>query len=157
MLLYEQNSIVEEINELVTIHGKDRSALLPILQAIQMKYNCISDFAQQEIARKLSISPVEVYSVISFYSFLSPEAEGRNKVQVCTTISCELAGRSHVVRAIERELNVKFGETTKDRRITLEYTNCLGMCDQGPALVVNDDVYTRMTPEKAIEIISELR
>ena len=58
--------------------------------------------------------------------------------------------------AIERELNLKFGETSKDKKITLEYTNCLGMCDQGPAMLVNDKVYTKLTPEKAVQIINEI-
>lgn len=157
MLVYERNSLVDEIMGLTEQYGKDRSALLPILQALQMRYKCISDFAQQEVARQLSIHPVEVYSVISFYSFLHPESQGRNIVRLCQTISCDLAGKHCVVQAIERELGIKFGQTTKDKRIQLEYTNCLGMCDQGPAMVINERVYTHVTPEKAIDILSEIK
>jgi [NiFe] hydrogenase diaphorase moiety large subunit len=157
MLVYERNSLIEEIMDLTAQHGKDRSALLPILQALQLRHKCISDFAQQEVARQLSIHPVEVYSVISFYSFLHPESQGRNIVRLCQTISCDLVGKNSVVHAIERELGIKFGQTTKDKRIQLEFTNCLGMCDQGPAMVVNERVYTRITPEKAVEILSEIK
>ncbi|MCE1189160.1 MAG: NAD(P)H-dependent oxidoreductase subunit E [Ignavibacteria bacterium] len=157
MLVYEKNELVSEIESLTIKHGDTRDALIPILQEMQAKYHGISDFAQQEIARRLSIHPVEVYSVISFYSFLSAKTLGRNVVRLCKTISCDLAGKNDIVNAIERELGIKFGETTKDKRITLEYTNCLGMCDQGPAMMVNERVYGKLTPEKAVAIINEIK
>jgi NADH:ubiquinone oxidoreductase subunit E len=68
-----------------------------------------------------------------------------------------MANKTSVVYAIERELGIKFGETTKDNRITLEYTNCVGMCDQGPAMIVNDRVYTKLDPEKAVNILNDIK
>jgi [NiFe] hydrogenase diaphorase moiety large subunit len=157
MLVTEKNALSEEIESYVTKYGKDRSSLLPILQAIQKNHSYISDYAQQEVARCLDIHPVEVYSVISFYSFLHSKPTGRNIVRLCQTISCDMANKNSVVHAIERELGVKFGETTKDNRITLEFTNCLGMCDQGPAMIVNDRVYSKLDPEKAVNILNEIK
>ncbi len=157
MLVMEKNFLSEEIEKLVNTYGNSRSSLMPILQDIQKKHHYISDFAQQEVARILDIHPVEVYSVISFYSFLSSVPKGRNIVRLCQTITCDLSGKENVARAIERELGIVFGETTKDNRISLEYTNCLGMCDQGPAMLVNDKIYTHLNPEKAVEIINEIK
>lgn len=157
MLVMEKNFLQEEIEKLVETFGKSRSALIPILQEIQKNHNYISEFSQQEVARLLDIHPVEVYSVISFYAFLSSEPKGRNIVRLCQTITCDLAGKEAISKAIERELGIAFGETTKDNRISLEYTNCLGMCDQGPAMLINDKVHTRLTPEKAVEIINEIK
>ncbi|HEY5124733.1 MAG TPA: NADH-quinone oxidoreductase subunit NuoE [Ignavibacteria bacterium] len=157
MLVTEKNSLAQEIEELCKSYGSDRSALLPILQAIQKNHKYISDFAQQEIARMLDIHPVEVYSVVSFYTFLHSEPKGRNIVRLCRTIVCDISGKDLVENAITRELGIKFGETTKDKRITLEYTNCLGMCDQGPAMMINDNIYTQLTPEKAVKILNELK
>jgi [NiFe] hydrogenase diaphorase moiety large subunit len=68
-----------------------------------------------------------------------------------------MAGKCDIESAIERELGIKFGETTKDRRITLEYTNCLGLCDQGPAMIVNERVYGKLNPEKAVTIINDIQ
>ncbi len=155
MLVLEKNALTEEIEGYVKQYGSDRSALMPILQAVQKKHHYISDFAQQEIARLLDIHPVEVYSVISFYSFLHSKPQGRNIVRLCRTIVCDMAGKDAVENAITRELKIKFGETTKDKKITLEYTNCLGMCDQGPAMMINDKVYAKLTPEKAVSILKE--
>jgi len=156
MLVEEKNTLTEEIERYVEKFGNDRSALLPILQAIQRKHSCITDFAQQEVARLLDIHPVEVYSVISFYSFLHTKPRGKNIVRLCKTIVCDMADKKSVEEAIKRELGIKFGETTKDKRITLEYTNCLGMCDVGPAMIVNERVYIKLDPEKAVNILNEI-
>lgn len=157
MLVLEKNALTEEIEQLVEKYGNNRSSLLPILQDIQRKNRYISEFAQQEVARILDIHPVEVCSVISFYAFLNTTPKGKNIVRLCQTISCDFQGKAAVARAIERELGISFGETTKDNKITLEYANCLGMCDQGPALLVNDKIYSHLTPEKAVQILSEIK
>ncbi len=157
MLEYEKNSLTEEIENLVKQYGSDRPALLQILQSVQRKHKYVSDFAQQEIARLLNIHPVEVYSVISFYSFICSVPKGRNIVRLCRTISCDMAGKENVESAVKRELGINFGETTSDKRITLEYTNCLGMCDQGPAMLVNDQVYTHLNPETAVNILNGIK
>ena len=156
MLVYEKNALSEEIGLLVEKYGVERSSLLQILQDIQRKHNHISDFAQQEIARLLSIHPVEVNSVISFYSFLHTEPQGKNSIKLCRTISCDMAGKQKIEDALIRELGISFGETTKDKKYTLEHTNCMGMCDQGPAMLINDKVFTRLDPEKAVNILKEV-
>ncbi|MFA5011949.1 MAG: NADH-quinone oxidoreductase subunit NuoE [Ignavibacteria bacterium] len=156
MLVLEKNSITEELEALVNKHGAKRASLMPILQEVQAKHRYIPDFAQQEIARLLDIHPVEVFSVISFYSFLHSEPQGRNIVRLCRTIVCDMAGKEEVEKAVLRELKIKVGGTTKDNRITFEHTNCLGMCDQGPAMMVNDKIYTKLTPEKAVDILKKV-
>jgi [NiFe] hydrogenase diaphorase moiety large subunit len=157
MLIAEKNSLSEEIERYVDKYGAERYSLLPILQDIQRNHKYISEYAQQEVARLLDIHPVEVYSVITFYSFLNTKTKGRNIVRLCKTIMCDLSGKSKIAEAIERELGIKFGETTKDSKITLEYANCLGMCDQGPAMLINDRVYSNITPESAVEILNNVK
>lgn len=153
MLKTERDTLGEEIIALAKKYENKRSGLLPILQAIQDKYHHISDFAMQEIANLLDIHPVEVYGVVSFYSFLRTGTTGNFVIRLCRTISCEMAGKANVARQIENELGIKFGETTPDGHFTLEYANCLGLCDQGPAMLVNDVAYTCVTPEKVHDII----
>ena len=117
MLVFEKTSLAEEIEQLIEKYGNSRSALLPILQEIQTKHRYISDYAQQEIARHLSIQPVEVYSVISFYAFLNSRPKGRNIVRVCKTISCDMNNKISIVKAIERELGIKMYSLIKKRPI----------------------------------------
>jgi len=153
MLLVEQNSLSEEIATLVSNYGKDRSSLLPILQDIQKKYHYISEFTQQEIANQLEIHPVEVYSVISFYSFLSSKPQGKLDIKLCQTITCDIKAKENISKAIEREFGMKFGETSRDGKMTLEYANCLGMCDKGPAMMINNEIYNNLNAENAVLII----
>lgn len=157
MLLEENNVLTDEIEELIKRFGSGREALLPILQNIQKKFGYISDFAMQEISRHLDIHPVEVYGVTTFYSFLSTEPKGKYIIRLCKTISCDLLGKETIARTFEKELNIKFGETSKDKKFTLEYCNCIGMCDQGPAVLINEQVYTRLTPSKVVEILEKLK
>lgn len=157
MLVEEQNSLTNEIENILQKYNFGREGLLPALIEIQRKYKRVSDFAQQEIARLLNIHPVEVHGVVSFFSFLNSKPKGKYIIRICRTISCDMKNKDAVINAIEKELNIKIGETTKDKKFTLEYANCLGLCDESPAMAVNDRVYTKVTPETAVEIINELK
>lgn len=157
MFVEEKTSLAEEIESLVKEFGNDRSALLTILHQIQKKHRYISEYAQQEIARHLKLQPVEVYSVVSFYAFLNSEPKGRNIVRICRTVSCEMKNKDDIEKAIERELQIKIGGTTKDNKFTVEYANCLGLCDVAPAMSINDRVYTRLTPEKAVQLLNKVK
>ena len=157
MLLTERDRLKEEIVGWAARFGRDRAALIPVLQEVQRKYQHISPFAMQTIADTLDIHPVEVHSVVSFYSFLDTAPHGKFVVHLCQTLSCDMAGKERVARQLENDLGIRFGETTADGKFTLRRANCLGMCDQGPALLVNDVVHTRVTPEKVHEILEECR
>jgi [NiFe] hydrogenase diaphorase moiety large subunit len=157
MLVTEQERLREELVELADRYGRSRSALMPILQEVQRKHFHISQYCMQVIADLLDIHPVEVQSVISFYSFLDAEPLGQYVIRLCRTITCEMAGNEHVARQLENDLGIRFGETTPDGKFSLRWANCLGMCDQGPAMLVNDEVYTRVTPEGVHGILENCR
>jgi NADH-quinone oxidoreductase E subunit len=157
MLVSEKNALTIDIENLVSQYGTTRASLLPILQGIQTKHGYISEFAQQEIARMLDIHPVEVYGVTTFYAYLRSERKGRYIVKLCKTISCDLMGKEAIARTIERELGIRFGETTHEKKFSLEYINCMGMCDEGPAMLVNDEVHTHLTPHKVVDILKNYK
>jgi [NiFe] hydrogenase diaphorase moiety large subunit len=153
MLNTQQDGLMAEIDELTRGHGSRRNALIPILQSLQKRHHMISDFAMQAVADRLDIHPVEVYGVVTFYAFLNEKYHGRFVIRLCRTISCEMAGKKAVARQLCRDLGIEFGQTTPDGRFTLEWANCIGMCDQGPAMLVNDQVFTHVTPEKVHDIL----
>jgi NADH:ubiquinone oxidoreductase subunit E len=157
MLATERESLRHEIAALAEKYEHKRDGMMPILEAIQEKYRCVSDFAMQETARQLGVFSAEVYGVVSFYSFLSVEPRGRFAIRLCRTLSCDFAGKKEVARQLENELGIQFGQTTPDGLFSLEYCNCLGMCDHGPALLLNNDVYTKVHPELVSEIIEKYR
>lgn len=157
MLMTERERMTAEIRALANRFGKDRAALVPILREIKNKYSRINDFSMQVIADELGIHPVEVYSVASFYAFLGTSAQGKFVIRLCRTISCDMQGKDRVKRQLENDLGISFGETTKDGKFSLEWANCMGMCDQGPALLVNNMLHTHVTPEKVHQILEECR
>jgi len=158
MQVIEREKVNHEIKKLKKEYGDNRSALMPILQRLQDKYLYLSDIIIQEVAHALDIHPVEVEGVASFYSFFRTKSpQGKYVIRLCQTISCDLAGKANVARQLENELGIKFGETTKDGMFTLEYTNCLGMCDQGPAMMINDRLFANVTPDKVSQIIADCR
>jgi [NiFe] hydrogenase diaphorase moiety large subunit len=157
MLAGQQQRLQDDIRALVGRFGRQRSALIPILQELQEMHATISDYSMQVVADELGIHPAEVYGVTSFYAFLRQQSRGRFAFRLCGTISCDLAGKARVARQLENDLGIRFGQTTADGRFGLEWASCLGMCDQGPALLVNDRVYTQVTPEQVHAIIDECK
>lgn len=157
MLVTEHVRLESEIRALADKYGHARSSLLPILQDVQRRYRQISPQAMQVIADQLRIHPVEVHSVVSFYSFLDDKPKGKFVIRLCRTISCNLAGTERVARQLENDLGIRFGETTADGFFTLEWAACIGMCDQGPALLINDQVHTHVTPDEVFEILEACR
>ena len=147
--------IEELVRNIVTKTGTDRENLLPILQEVTRHERYLSEEAITQIAKAMDLSCAEVYGVASFYTFLDTVPRGQNIIRICKTISCYMAGKDKIVRAIEKKLRIKLGETTPDNRFTFLATNCIGWCHKGPAMLINDKVYTELTAEKAVAALEE--
>jgi len=142
------------IKDLADKHGRNRESLLPILQGVVEQEKYLSEYSMVEIAREIDIPAAEVYGTATFYSFLEAKSMGKNIIRVCKTITCAMKGKNQILFAIQNMLKIKTGETTPDRMFTLLETNCLGWCHKAPAMLINNDVYTDLTPEKVREILS---
>lgn len=145
------------ISDVVLEHGVHRWALLPVLQAIVKEKNYLDDGDMIAVAKALDLSAAEVFGTASFYTFLDTEPRGKYVIRVCKTISCYMAGKDEVIKAIEKALKIKAGETTVDRKFTLLTVNCLGWCHKGPVMLVNDEVFPELTPQKAVEILQKFK
>ena len=152
-----QDQLRADVEALVEKLGPGRASLIPILADVKRRFNEVDSETMQTIADVLGIHPVEVYSVASFYAFLHGAPTGQYVIRLCGTLSCDFAGKDAVAAALKTELGIDFDQTTDDGLFTLEWASCVGMCDQGPALLVNDDVHTRVTPETAKEIVAACR
>lgn len=115
----------------------------------------ISEAEINQIALYLNISEAKVCSVISFYTFFRTEQKGQHIIQVCRGVPCHVVAGINVLKVIEKELGIKIDETTADKKFSLEYTSCLGLCDKGPVMRVNDKVYTNLTENKIRAILAE--
>jgi len=152
-----RESLLMKIDELSRAYGEERDAVLPVLQGLQREFGYLGPEVVNEVARKFELSQTEVFSVASFYHFLNTKRRGRFVIRICRTISCALKDKEKVQHALEAELGIKMGETTGDGKYTLDYANCMGMCDQGPSMMVNDDLFAGLTPSKAVDIVRGYR
>lgn len=145
----------ELVKKLADKYGRTRESLIPILQGVVQEERYISSEAMTEIARELDMSAAKVYGTATFYSFLDTQPRGKYVIRVCRTISCAMKGKNLIIQELEDMLKIKVGETTSNRKFSLLETNCLGWCHKGPAMLINDEAYTELTPEKVREIIND--
>lgn len=143
------------IQEAIGKYGSDKENLLPVLQHIVYRSHWLSEENLIEVAKAFELSPAEVYGVASFYSFLDTKPRGKNVIRICKTISCDLKGKSAIIEAIESKLRIKLGETTPDGLFSFLETNCIGWCNKGPAMLINEQVFTELTEDKAASILEE--
>jgi NADH-quinone oxidoreductase subunit E len=142
------------IKDLADQHGRKRESLLPVMQGVVEQENYLSEYSMVEIAREMDLPAAEVYGTATFYSFLEVKKMGRYIIRICKTISCAMKGKSQVVFAIQDMLKIRIGETSADGRFSLLETNCLGLCHKAPAMLINHEAYTDLTPEKVREILT---
>jgi NADH:ubiquinone oxidoreductase subunit E len=148
-------NIQELVSNLTSKYGTKREALIPVLQGIVKEEKYLSKEAMVEVAKAFDVSGAEVYGTASFYSFLDVEARGEYVIRLCRSIVCDMNGKGSILRTLESALGIKLGETTPNKKFSLLETNCIGQCDKAPAMLINDDVYTELTPDKVNKILHE--
>ncbi|MBN2342873.1 MAG: NAD(P)H-dependent oxidoreductase subunit E [Deltaproteobacteria bacterium] len=155
MFATEREQLEQDIETFAAIYGNERSALISILQEVQRKHKHVSQYAMQVIAHVLDIHPVEVYSVVSFYHFLSEEPKGQYVISLSDCVAHNADAKRALARQLQNDLGIGFGETSSDGRFTLEKIGCIGMCDQGPVLRVNGRIYTEVTADRVGGLICD--
>ena len=131
--------------------------LMPVMQRAQDIFGYLPEDVQNIIAKGLDIPVSDVYGVATFYAQFNLEPKGKYIISVCLGTACYVKGAQLVLDELEKVLGVPAGSTTPDGLFTLNATRCLGACGLAPALTVNGEVHPAMTPEKAVELIAQLR
>ncbi|MCR4398856.1 MAG: NADH-quinone oxidoreductase subunit NuoE [Firmicutes bacterium] len=147
----------ERVSAIIAKHRSRKGALLPILSDIQKELGCIPQSAMVMVAESLDIPASKVYGTATFYTLYSTRPKGKNVIRVCESAPCHVKGASAVVEALERALGIRMGETTPDGMFTLEFTSCIGVCAEAPAIMINDVVYGNLAPESIPRILAEHR
>lgn len=138
--------------------GKQKSALIRILHIAEEEFGgWLSVDTMDYVAEILNIKPIEVYEVATFYTMFNIEPVGKFVFEVCRTGPCMLVGSDQIIEYIEKKLNIKVGETTKDGMFTLKTAECLGACGYGPMLQCGKKYHEHLTPEKVDTIIDDYR
>ena len=151
-------SYYEKTDQIIAQYSCEEKSLIPIIQGIQEEYRYLPPELLTYVAGKLGISEAKAYSVASFYENFSFEAKGKYVIKVCDGTACHVRKSMPVKEAMMKELGLSHKKhTTDDMLFTVETVSCLGACGLAPTLTVNDEVHPKMTPEKAVELLEELR
>lgn len=149
--------IKEQLNSILQKYRGKRNGLIPILLDIQKEFGYLPKEAMLEVAKFLGKKPIEIWGVATFYNQFRLTPLGKNHVKVCMGTACHLAGGRLVLEALERELNIKVGETSPDGQFSLERVACIGCCMLAPVMVIKDKIYPKMTPFKVEEALIPFR
>jgi len=141
----------------VSTQQEKRDELILKLKEAQSRFGYISREVITTLAESFSLPVNEVYGIASFYSFLSIKPLGRNIIRVCKSLPCYLKNGEMIIDSVAKELGIKPGETTQDGRFSFELTNCIGRCDGAPAMMINQDAHTDLTPEKIADILKKYK
>ena len=150
------NHLSAELDAILAKHRKEHEGgllLLPLLWELQGHFGYIPEEVAHELSRKANIPFSKIFGLISFYKMLYYEQQGRHIIRICNSPSCYLNGSLNVITALASLLKIKSGETTKDKRFTLEVVSCIGCCDKAPAMQIDGKLYGNLTPAKLKSIL----
>lgn len=151
----EFQSKLAEVSKMLEKYKGQKGVLLQVLQEAQHIVGYLPIEVQKMVSEALDITLSEVYSTITFYSFFSLKPRGKYQIRVCLGTACYVRGADKVLDRIKTELGIDVGDTTDDTKFSLDACRCIGACGLAPAIVINDEVYGRLTPDKIPDILKK--
>jgi NADH:ubiquinone oxidoreductase subunit E len=150
----ENGKITGVVQAAIAQYGANRNELIPILNEVNRKLGYLPPEALEEISQCLKEPKSSLLSVASFYRMLSTKPRGRHVIQFCESAPCHVVGGREVWERLQEELQLKPEETSPDGKWTLITTSCLGVCGVGPVMIVDEDIYGNITPQRIPEILA---
>lgn len=148
----------QPLEQIIDRLGARQSSIIAILQEVQEHYRYLPSEIFPRMAERIGVSEARIYSVATFYENFSLEPKGKYVIKVCDGTACHVRKSIPILERMRSELKLTDGKkTTDDLLFTIETVSCLGACGLAPVLTVNDKVYPAMTPDKAAELLSQLR
>ena len=143
------------VDSIINTHKSRKGSLIPVLEEIQESLGYIPGTVQERVAAGLEVPLSEVFGVVTFYHFFTMTPRGRHTVRCCLGTACYVRGGRKNMRGLQNALAVSAGETTSDRRFSLETVRCLGACGLAPVMTVDDDTYRQVKPSGINEILEQ--
>ena len=131
--------------------------MLWLLHLLQEQFGYLGKEQVEWTATKLGLRPINVWELITFYPMFTPKPRGKFHIKVCRTLSCELGGCGGILERLQKKLGVKLDENTSDGLFTISTVECLAACGTGPVMMVNDELFENLTPEKAEAIVDRIK
>jgi len=148
---------LKRVDEIAKGYSDVKTPLIYILKDVQKEYGCLSEPVLTQVAKATQIPLSEIYGVATFYSLFTTTPKGKHVVRCCNNAPCFVNGSKEVLEKIKEYLGLEMNEATPDGTFTLEFTSCLGLCAVAPVMMVDDEVYGNLTPEKAVSILKDYK
>ena len=146
--------LIKQADQICSLYPVKRAAVLPVMRLVQDYYGAISPEAELEIANYFGIPPADVRELMTFYTLFYSEPKGKCHIQICRTLSCALRGAEDLIKHCEETLKIKSGDTTSDKKFSLDSVECLGACELAPMAKVNKDYVGPLTQKNLEQILS---
>ena len=149
-----EDDATKKVDHILESFKGNKDELIPILQHVQKEFGYLPEHAMSRVAMFVDLPESNVYGVATFYAQFKFVPTGRNVVRVCRGTACHVRGGARVLREVEKQLDIKPGESTDDLEYALETVACIGACALAPTMMINDDTYGEMNPKKVSEILN---
>jgi NADH-quinone oxidoreductase subunit E len=146
----------ENMKKLEPRYPNKVALILPALHAAQDEYGWLAGEVMDEVAEYIEVHPAQIREVASFYTMYNLKPVGKYHVKICTNVACSLRGAEKLMEYCEKKLEIKCGETTKDKKFTIHEEECLGSCGTAPMLMLNDDYHENLDLKKLEELLEGL-
>lgn len=148
---------LKQLDQVVSAYAGKKGGLVPVLQKVQEIYGYLPRQVMVRVAAGLDLPLSQVYGVATFYAQFHLKPRGKNIIRVCQGTACHVRGAGEILERVKAELGVEAGETTEDRRFTLEPVACIGACGLAPVMMINDETHGRLTPERIPQLLDNYR
>jgi NADP-reducing hydrogenase subunit HndA len=147
----------QKLQEIIEKYRETKGALIPVLHEAQEVYGYLPMNVQKQISAGLNVPLAEIYGVVTFYTQFSLEPKGKFRISMCMGTACYVKGASQIMDKLKEKLGIHIGERTEDGRFSLDACRCIGACGLAPVMMINDDVYGRLTPDEIEGILEKYR
>jgi NADH:ubiquinone oxidoreductase subunit E len=152
-----EKELMGRLDDVIGDYQSKPGALIPVLQIAQNMFGYLPEPALKRISVALNKPYSEVAGVVGFYSFFSTVPRGEHLIRVCLGTACYVRGGKQVLDAVKKNLGIDVGETTEDRRFTLDVGRCFGACGLAPVIMVDSDIHQRVKAAKVQELLDQYR
>jgi NADP-reducing hydrogenase subunit HndA len=146
-----------KLQEIVEKYRNTKGALIPVLHEVQEIYGYLPMSVQKQISESMNVPLSEIYGVVTFYTQFSLQPKGRFKVSACMGTACYVKGASKILDELQEKLGINVGDCTEDGKFSLDACRCIGACGLAPVIMINDDVYGRLTAEDIEKVLEKYK
>ena len=147
----------QQLQEIIEKYKNMKGALIPVLHEAQEVYGYLPMSVQKKIAEGLNVPLAEVYGVVTFYTQFYLKPKGRFRINVCMGTACYVKGANKILDELQQRLGIRVGDCTDDGKFSLEACRCIGACGLAPVIMINDDVYGRLTPQDVQKVLDKYK